>query len=47
MWLAPLGKVGVDLVLEVRDAAHGEEVRAHLEMHGYHVMREAQGDWLE
>ena len=47
MWLAPLGKVGVELVLEVRDAAHGEEVRAHLEMHGYHVMREAQGDWLE
>ncbi len=47
MWLAPLGKVGVELVLEVRDAAHGEAVRAHLEMHGYHVMREAQGDWLE
>ena len=47
MWLAPLGKVGVELVLEVRDAAHGEEVRVHLEMHGYHVMSEAQGDWLE
>ena len=47
MWLAPLGKVGVELVLEVRDNAHGEEVRAYLELHGYHVMPEAQGDWLE
>ena len=47
MWLAPLGKVGVELVLEVRDSQHGEAVRAHLEAHGYHVMREAQGDWLE
>jgi threonine dehydratase len=47
LWLAPLGKVGVELVLEVRDLEHGEAVREHLEMHGYHVVREAQGDWVE
>jgi threonine dehydratase len=47
LWLAPLGKVGVELVLEVRDQDHGEQVRLHLEQHGYHVAREAQGDWLE
>ena len=47
LWLAPLGKVGVELVLEVRDSAHGESVRQHLERFGYHVVNEAQGDWLE
>ena len=47
LWLAPLGKVGVELVLEVRDAAHGEDVRVYLESHGYHVAKEVQGDWLE
>jgi threonine dehydratase len=47
LWLAPLGKVGVELVLEVRDATHAEEVTQHLESRGYHVMREVQGDWLE
>jgi threonine dehydratase len=47
LWLAPLGKVGVELVLEVRDNEHGEQVRIYLEQHGYHVAREVQGDWLE
>jgi threonine dehydratase len=45
MWLAPLGKVGVELVLEVRDNAHAREVESHLESVGYHVVRETQGDW--
>jgi threonine dehydratase len=45
VWLAPLGKVGVELVLEVRDESHGQEVMAHLEQHGYHAEREGQGDW--
>ena len=40
LWLAPLGKVGVELVLEVRDAAHGMDVIAHLEQAGYHVDQE-------
>lgn len=47
LWLAPLGKVGVELVLEVRDSEHGAAVQIYLEQHGYHVAREAQGDWLE
>ena len=47
MWLAPLGKVGVELALEVRDEQHGLEVIAHLEKAGYHVEREGQGLWPE
>jgi threonine dehydratase len=47
LWLAPLGKVGVELVLEVRDEAHGQEVIAHLESAGYHVDRELLGEWPE
>lgn len=45
MWLAPLGKVGVELILEVRDHEHGCAVENHLESVGYHVQRETQGDW--
>ncbi|GEM83518.1 threonine ammonia-lyase [Meiothermus hypogaeus] len=45
LWLAPLGKVGVELVLEVRDAAHGDEVVVGLERAGYAVERENVGDW--
>ena len=47
LWLAPLGKVGVELVLEVRDETHGREVIAHLESAGYHVDRELLGEWPE
>ena len=45
VWLAPLGKVGLELVLEVRDEAHGREVIEHLEKSGYQVEREEQGHW--
>ncbi len=45
LWLAPLGKVGVELVLEVRDAQHGQEVVACLERAGYAVEREQVGVW--
>jgi threonine dehydratase len=45
MWLAPLGRVGIEMVLEVRDEEHGREVRKHLEKSGYHVEREGVGDW--
>lgn len=45
MWLAPLGRVGIEMVLEVRDEDHGREVRQHLEKKGYHVEREGVGDW--
>ncbi len=47
MWLAPLGRVGIELLLEVRDEQHGQEVYKHLEDAGYHVEREGQGDWEE
>jgi threonine dehydratase len=47
MWLAPLGRVGIELLLEVRDEAHGREVHQYLESVGYHVEREGQGEWAE
>jgi len=47
MWLAPLGRVGIEMVLEVKDEKHGREVYQHLEKCGYHVEREGVGDWEE
>lgn len=47
MWLAPLGKTGIEMLLEVRDEQHGREVYAHLEEVGYHIEREGVGDWEE
>lgn len=45
MWLAPLGRVGIEMLLEVRDEQHAREVTQHLETVGYHVEREGVGDW--
>ncbi|GIU81836.1 MAG: threonine ammonia-lyase [Acidobacteria bacterium] len=45
MWLAPLGYVGIELLLEVRDEEHARQVIGHLEESGYHVEREGVGDW--
>jgi threonine dehydratase len=47
MWLAPLGRVGIEMLLEVRDERHGREVHKHLEDAGYHVERSGHGDWEE
>ncbi len=47
MWLAPLGRVGIEMLLEVRDNDHARDVQTHLEAAGYHVEREGQGDWEE
>lgn len=47
MWLAPLGSVGIEMLLEVRDETHGREVYNHLETAGYQVTREGGGDWDE
>jgi threonine dehydratase len=47
MWLAPFGRVGIEMLLEVRDEQHGREVHKHLEAVGYHVEREGQGDWQD
>ena len=45
IWLAPLGRVGIEMILEVRDPAHAEEVVTHLQNVGYQVEREGQADW--
>jgi threonine dehydratase len=45
IWLAPLGRVGIEMVLEVRDEQHTREVRAHLKAAGFQVEREGQGEW--
>lgn len=47
MWLAPFGRVGIEMLLEVRDEPHAREVHRHLENSGYHVEREGYGDWEE
>ncbi len=47
MWLAPLGSVGIEMLLEVRDDDHSREVSKHLKNVGYHVEREGVGDWEE
>jgi threonine dehydratase len=46
-WLAPLDRVGIELVLEVRDEEHGQMVISHLGQCGYHVERIGQGLWPE
>jgi threonine dehydratase, medium form len=45
MWLAPLGSVGIETVLEVRDEEHAQAVHKRLEDAGLHVEREGQGVW--
>ncbi len=47
MWLAPLGRVGIEMLLEVRDFDHGRDVQKHLEDAGYHVEPEGQDTWEE
>lgn len=47
MWLAPLGFVGIEMLLEVRDEEHGQQVVEHLRSVGYHVEREGVGHWEE
>jgi threonine dehydratase len=45
MWLAPLGYVGIEMLLEVRDTEHGTEIVNHLKEAGYHVEREIVDNW--
>jgi threonine dehydratase len=45
VWLAPLTCTGLELVLEVRDEAHGQEVICRLTEAGYHVERVRLGEW--
>jgi len=45
VWLVPVDRVGIEMVLEVRDEAHGQEVVRHLTAAGYVIEREGQGVW--
>ncbi len=45
VWLAPLTRTGLELVLEVRDEAHGQEVMQRLAAAGYHAERVRLGEW--
>jgi threonine dehydratase len=45
VWLVPVDRVGIELVLEVRDEAHGQDVVRYLAEAGYHIEREGQGLW--
>jgi threonine dehydratase len=47
VWLAPLDRVGIEMVLEVRDEEHGQAVVRHLSESGYPVEREGLGLWPE
>jgi threonine dehydratase len=45
IWLAPLGRVGIEMILEVQDEAHADRVFRHLRDQGYTVEREGVGNW--
>ncbi len=47
VWLAPLDRVGVELILEVRDETHGAQVLEHLARTGYAVERVTPARWPE
>jgi len=46
MWLAPLGRVGIEMLLEVRDESHAQDVIQHLREKGYSPEREGNVDWV-
>ncbi|HEY1015516.1 MAG TPA: threonine ammonia-lyase [Herpetosiphonaceae bacterium] len=45
VWQLPLDRVGIEMILEVRDEAHGQQIIDHLEAQGYHVERSGQHVW--
>jgi threonine dehydratase len=47
LWLAPLSKVGIELVIEVRDDAHGQAAVDGLRAAGYSVQREDRDLWVD
>ncbi len=47
VWLAPLTRTGIEIVLEVRDEAQGQMVIQRLNDAGYHVERVRLGEWPE
>ena len=44
-WLGPVDRVGIEMVLEVRDEEHGQLVLRHLNQAGYEVEREGNRSW--
>ncbi len=45
VWLAPLTRTGIELVLEVRDESHGQMVIQRLQEAGYGIERVQLGHW--
>jgi threonine dehydratase len=45
VWLVPVDRVGIEMVLEVRDEEHGQAVLHHLTAAGYKVERELPELW--
>jgi threonine dehydratase len=45
VWLVPIDRVGIEMVLEVRDEAHGQDLVRYLTSAGYNIEREGQGLW--
>ena len=41
-WLVPIDRVGIELILEVRDIGHGQTVIETLRNHGYGVEQNAE-----
>ncbi len=47
MWRAPLGTVGVEMLLEVKDEQHAADVQQAIENCGYRAQRKGQDEWDE
>ena len=45
MRLAPLGRVGIEMLLEVKDEEHGQRIHKFLQESGYHVEKEGRENW--
>ncbi|MBA3470827.1 MAG: threonine ammonia-lyase, partial [Herpetosiphonaceae bacterium] len=45
VWQLPLDRVGIEMILEVRDESHGQEIIDHLEGHGYTLERFGHRVW--
>ena len=45
MYLAPFGRVGIELLLEIRDDEHGEEVVDHIRSNGYQIKKSEKRNW--
>ncbi|MBC8163372.1 MAG: pyridoxal-phosphate dependent enzyme, partial [Roseiflexaceae bacterium] len=45
VWLGPVDRVGIEMILEVRDEAHGQTVLRHLGEAGYQIERGGTQTW--